>query len=80
MSISISETKVKKERGVVVLSLKEYQRLIAASIPTHYLVGKEARDLDKLVEEGLREHRAGKTIAADSISSALKQYRKRHAR
>jgi len=80
VTISISKAKVQKERGVVVLPMKEYQRLLAASVPTYYLKGKAARDLDKLVEEGLREHRAGKTISAVSTSSALKAYRSVHAR
>ena len=53
---------------------------MVAAIPTYYLTGKAARDLDKRVVEGLREHRAGKTIVADSTSSALKAYRRKHAR
>ncbi len=65
-----------KDKGVVVLPVKEYQRLIAAAVPTYYLSGKEATDLDKLVEEGLREYRAGKTFAAPSMGEALKRYRK----
>lgn len=79
-TITISKEKIKKDAGVVVLPVKEYQRLLRASVPTYYLTGKAARDLDKRVEEGLREHREGKTIVADSTSSALKAYRSRHAR
>ncbi|MEK7553912.1 MAG: hypothetical protein AAB517_00940 [Patescibacteria group bacterium] len=70
-----------KDKGVVVLSLKEYDRLLSTHVPNYYLTGKEATDLDKLVEEGLREHTEGKTIVAGSISEALairrKQERKR---
>lgn len=77
--ITISRAQVKKEAGVVVLSIREYQRLLAASVPTYYLSGKAAKDLDMLVEKGLREHRVGKTIVADSVSAAVKQYRKKHA-
>src|SRR3990167_3917702 len=64
-----------KDRGVVVLPVQEYQRLIAAAVPTYYLTGKEATDLDKLVEEGLREHRTGKTFSASSMNEAVKLYR-----
>ena len=78
-SITISRAQVKKEAGVVILPMKEYQRLFAAAIPTYYLTGKAAKNLDKLAEEGLREHREGKTIIADSLSAAVKQYRKKHA-
>lgn len=68
-------------KGDVVLSAKSYKNLIDAAIPTYYLTGKAATDLDKLVEEGLREHTEGKTICASSIREALairsKQERKR---
>lgn len=57
-----------KDAGVVVLPVEEYQRLIAANIPTYYLSGKEAAALDKLVEDGLREHRAGKTRTIRSLA------------
>ena len=78
--ITISYAQVKKEAGVVVLPMKEYQRLLAAAVPTYYFTGKAAKDLDKLVEEGLRDYRAGRTIVADSVSVAVKQYRKKNAR
>ncbi|MEJ0053497.1 MAG: hypothetical protein WDN10_02105 [bacterium] len=57
-----------KDTGVVVLTLAEYNRLKAESLPVEYLTGKAARDLDKLVEEGLREHRAGKTRKLKSLA------------
>ena len=60
-----------KDEGVVVLSLREYDRLLSTHVPNYYLTGKAATDLDKLVEEGLREHTEGKTITASSISEAL---------
>ena len=80
VTITIPKSKLEKGQGVVVLPVKEYQRLIRAAVPMYYLKGKAARNLDKLVEEGLREYRAGKTISADSTSSALKAYRGKHAR
>ena len=68
-NISISKSKITKESGVVVLPVKEYKRLLeAAAIPDVYLTGKAAEDLDKLVEEGLREYRAGKTRTLRSLA------------
>jgi len=67
---------VTKDEGVVVLSLEEYDRLLSTHVPDYYLTGKEALDLDKLVEDGLREHARGKTITASSISEALSIRRK----
>ena len=39
-----------KDEGVVVLSLREYDRLLSTHVPNYYLTGKAATDLDKLVE------------------------------
>lgn len=70
-----------KDKGVVVLPVQEYQQLLAERVPTYYLTGEAATDLDKLVDEGLREYAEGKTITASSISDALairsKQARKK---
>ena len=73
-TITIPETKVKKEGGIVILSLKEYQKLYERAAPTFYLKGKEAEKLDKLVEEGLKEYQERKTIKARSLKEALKVY------
>ena len=67
-NIVISKSKVKEEGGVVVMPLKEYHRLLKRSVPTHYLKGKAAERLDKLVEEGLKEHREGKTKVIKSLA------------
>ena len=67
-TVSISKAKVKKEGGVVVLSLKEYQKLYERAVPTHYLKGKAAQRLDKLVEQGLRDYQAGKTRVIKSLA------------
>ena len=66
--ITVNKTRVDKEKGVVILSLKEYQRLIASSIPTHYLTGKAAKDLDKQVEGALKEYKAGKSKTIKSLA------------
>ena len=79
MAITVSRADIRKKEGVVILPLKEYKRLVAQAVPTYYLTGKAARDLDKLVAEGMREHRAGRTTVANSISEALKKSR-RYAR
>ncbi len=66
---------------MVILPLKEYHRLLEKSVPTFYLTGQAAERLDKLVDEGLKEHREGKTISAPSLKDALKIYaRKRNKR
>lgn len=55
-------------RGSVVLSARAYKNLLDAAVPTYYLTGKAATDLDKLVEEGLREHAEGKTRTIRSLA------------
>ena len=74
-TIKISQQAFKK--GVVVLPLAEYRELQARAVPTYYLTGKKALALDRLVEEGLKEHREGKTIMASSLREASKIYEKR---
>ncbi|MDO8574262.1 MAG: hypothetical protein Q7R86_01390 [bacterium] len=66
-TITVNKTKIDKEKGVVILSLKEYDRLVKNNVPTYYLTGKAAKDLDKLVEEGLKEYREGKTVSYKSF-------------
>ncbi|MEW6102937.1 MAG: hypothetical protein AB1630_03820 [bacterium] len=50
------------------MSLQEYQRLCERAIPTYYLKGKEALELDKLVEEGLKEYREEKCKTIKSLA------------
>lgn len=73
-SIIVSKRTVRKEGGMVILPLREYEELRERAVPTYYLEGKEAEELDKLVEEGLEEHRKGKTIKASSLEEALEIY------
>lgn len=68
MAITISKATVSKQGGVVVLPVKEYKRLLAATVPTYFLAGKAATRLDALVEQGLREHREGKTRKIRSLA------------
>lgn len=78
MNVATSTTiKISKEafkQGVVVLPLAEYRELQARAVPNYYLTGKKARALDRLVEEGLAEHRAGKTVKASSLREAAEIY------
>ena len=67
-TITLSKTAVQKQGGMVVLPVKEYQRLLAAAVPTYCLTGKAALKLDKLVERGLREYREGKTRRIKSLA------------
>lgn len=67
-TITISKTKIQKEKGVVILSLKEYQKLLESAVPTYYLKGKEAKNLDKLVEKGLKDYRKGQCKTIKSLS------------
>ena len=53
---------------VVILSLKEYQKLCERVYPTYQLKGKAATDLDKLVKEGMKEYRAGKCKTIKSLA------------
>jgi len=79
-SIIISKKAIRRSGGVVVLSLQEYRKLRESTTPNYYLTGKEAEELDKLVESGLREYRSGKTIKAASLREALKIYGRKQNR
>jgi len=65
--ITISREAVRKRGGIVILPLKEYQKLYEGAVPSYYLKGKEAKELDKLVKEGLRNHALGKTRKIKSL-------------
>jgi len=56
------------QKGFVVLGLDEYEELKKSSVPTYYLSGKAAEDADKMVEQGLREHKEGKTRKINSLA------------
>lgn len=73
-TITLSKKQIQKHKGIVVLPIEEYRRLSERAVPEYYLTGKAARDLDKLVETGLREYHAGKTLKASSVREALQDY------
>ena len=66
-NITIQKEKVERQKGVVILPLEEYQKLLEQRVPTYYLTGKEAVKLDRIVKKGLQEHKAGKTKKLNSI-------------
>lgn len=65
-TIKLPQKAIKK--GVVILNLDEYWELMKNSVPTFYLGGRKAKELDKLVEEGLRAHKEGKTRRIRSLA------------
>ena len=66
--ITISKETVREKGGIVILPLREYKKLCERAVPTYYLKGKEAEELDKLVEEGLKEYRRGRCRAIKSFA------------
>jgi len=67
-SITISKSAIRRKGELVILPLREYEELCRRAVPTYYLKGKEAEELDKLVEEGLKEYRAGKCKKIKSLA------------
>jgi len=59
---------VKIEGGLVILPVREYQRLLENSVPSAYLKGRRAKALDRLVTEGLKEHLRGRTKKINSLA------------
>lgn len=66
--VSVLGNALRKNGGIVILPVKEYQRLCARAVPTIHLKGKEAEELDNLVEEGLKEYKAGKCKVIRSLA------------
>lgn len=67
-SLTISEKTVRRQGGMVILPLREYEKLCERAVPNYYLKGKDAEKLDKLVEEGLKDYREGKCKTAKSLA------------
>jgi len=59
--------KTTKISDFITIPRVEYEDLKARAIPQYYLAGKKANKLDSLVEEGLREYKAGKTESWESF-------------
>lgn len=58
-TITIQKNTIQKRGGVVLLPLKEYQKLLEQRVPTYYLSGAKALQLDRLVKSSVREYRRG---------------------
>lgn len=67
-SIIISKDAIQRIGGMVILSLGEYEKLRQNTAPVYQLIGREAEELEKLVKDGLEEHRAGKCRAIKSLA------------
>lgn len=77
-TITLSRNKIVRDKGVVVLPVAEYQDLLERAVPEYHLVGKAARSLDALVDQGLHDYYTGKTIRASSVKEALRVYAKKN--
>lgn len=60
-----------KEEDFVVMPRKEYEYMKASMIPSFYLKGRDARDLDSRVSKALKEHKDRKTIRIKSIADLM---------
>lgn len=67
-SPSLNMPKEILKKGFVVLGLDEYQELKKSAVPTYYLSGTDAEEADQMVEQGLREHKQGKTHKINSLA------------
>ncbi len=66
--INLSKATILKQKGMVILPLREYKRLCESAIPSYYLKGKEAQKLDCLVRDGMAEYKAGKCKIIKSLT------------
>ncbi len=66
--ITIPKKTIRREGGMVILPLREYEELREKAIPTYYLESKKAEELDKLVEEGLEDYRKGRCKKINSLA------------
>ena len=60
-------TSLIKNDDLVVLSRREYESMKSRMLPVFFLKGKNAKDLDKRVAEGLKEYHQGKTETMESF-------------
>ena len=67
-NITIQKRKIDRQKGIVILPLKEYEKLRVQATPTYYLAGRAAEKLDALVEGGLKDCKAGRTRKIQSLA------------
>jgi hypothetical protein len=70
-TITIAKKKIESEKGVVLLSLKEYKRIIDAAVPVEYLPKREIARLNKIGKQAMKEYKAGKAIKINSFADLL---------
>ncbi len=58
--VTISKRSIQKKGGMVVLPVEEYNKLKERAVPTYYLKDKQAKYLDKEVDQGLKDYKSGK--------------------
>jgi len=66
-NITLSKEIIHKKQGVVILSLREYEKLRESAMSTCYLEGRGAKELDKLIEQGIKECQKGKCKTIKSL-------------
>lgn len=71
-SITIKKEKIELQKGMVILPLKEYRKLLEQAVPTYYLTGEKAKKIDSLVKNGIAEYK-------NSTSNSRKQSEKSRA-
>lgn len=66
--ITISKRSVQKKGGMVVLPVEEYNRLRERIVPIYYLKDEQAQELDRQVNQGLKDYITGKCKKINSLS------------
>ena len=69
-AITISKKQIDDQRGVVVLPIEEYQRLVleASAVPVEHVSPKEVARLDKMAKKALRDYKNGKLKKLTSLA------------
>lgn len=67
-TINIPSRLIQKTGGMVILPIKEYERLCVRSIENFQLKGKQAKLLDNLIMDGMAEYKAGKCKTIKSLA------------
>ncbi len=66
-NITLSKETIRRKQGVVILSLREYEKLRESAMPTYYLNGKDAEELDRLIDQGMKEYQKGRCKTIKSL-------------
>ncbi|OGZ00012.1 MAG: hypothetical protein A2945_00660 [Candidatus Liptonbacteria bacterium RIFCSPLOWO2_01_FULL_52_25] len=66
--VTIQKSKIRAEKGMVVLPIEEYKKLLLRAVPTFYLSGKAAERIDRLVKDGFTDLKRGKVKRIKSLA------------